>query len=254
MTLELNKPGEGNTDWATPINDNWTDIENSLPAAKGQLVSGDADGDPTRLSVGADGTVLTADSAESTGLKWATPNGVWELIATVEQSSAIASLNIVGLADSYRMYKLFGIIDSVSTADLWIRVGDPTSIKSGASDYRWARHRADQNGHNSGSSDADSVMRVIDVLHPTGSGHPACIEITAFRPNASDSVFDFEPLRLIGHSVSSVNNVTGVSRRDFSGAYRGSTSGDINVTRLQFSFSSGNINKAILRLYGLKDS
>ena len=74
MTLSLNKPGEGNTDWASPINDNWTDIENSLPAAKGQLVSGDTNGDPTRLSVGADGTVLTADSAEATGLKWATPS------------------------------------------------------------------------------------------------------------------------------------------------------------------------------------
>jgi hypothetical protein len=72
MTLSLNKPAEGNTDWASAVNDNWTDIENSLPAAKGQLVSGDSAGDPMRLSVGANGTVLTADSAAATGLKWAT--------------------------------------------------------------------------------------------------------------------------------------------------------------------------------------
>ena len=41
------------------------------PAAKGDLVVGNATNDADVLAVGADGTVLTADSAEATGLKWA---------------------------------------------------------------------------------------------------------------------------------------------------------------------------------------
>jgi hypothetical protein len=41
------------------------------PAAKGDLVAGTATNDAGVLAVGANDTVLTADSAEATGLKWA---------------------------------------------------------------------------------------------------------------------------------------------------------------------------------------
>jgi hypothetical protein len=45
------------------------------PGAKGELVVGNATNDSGIVSVGANGTVLTADSAEATGVKWATPAG-----------------------------------------------------------------------------------------------------------------------------------------------------------------------------------
>lgn len=45
------------------------------PGAKGDLVVGNATNDSGILGVGANGTVLTADSAEATGLKWAAPGG-----------------------------------------------------------------------------------------------------------------------------------------------------------------------------------
>ena len=43
------------------------------PAVKGDLVVGSATNDAAVLGVGANNTVLTADSSEATGLKWATP-------------------------------------------------------------------------------------------------------------------------------------------------------------------------------------
>jgi hypothetical protein len=42
--------------------------------AKGDLISATAADTPARLAVGANGTVLTADSTESTGLKWVAPS------------------------------------------------------------------------------------------------------------------------------------------------------------------------------------
>jgi len=50
-------------------------VANSLVDAKGDLISATADNTPARLAVGTNGHVLTADSAESTGLKWAAVGG-----------------------------------------------------------------------------------------------------------------------------------------------------------------------------------
>ena len=45
------------------------------PAAKGDLVAGSATNDAAVLTVGANDTVLTADSSTATGLKWAAASG-----------------------------------------------------------------------------------------------------------------------------------------------------------------------------------
>ena len=47
----------------------------TLLDAKGDLYVASAGDTPARLAVGTNGQVLTADSAESTGVKWATPSG-----------------------------------------------------------------------------------------------------------------------------------------------------------------------------------
>jgi hypothetical protein len=59
--------------WAT--SDDANAIQNAIVDAKGDLISATAADTPARLAVGANGTVLTADSAEATGLKWAAPAG-----------------------------------------------------------------------------------------------------------------------------------------------------------------------------------
>jgi hypothetical protein len=51
--------------------------------AKGDLVPGTGADTFARLAVGANGTVLTADSAETTGLKWATPAGGGKVLQVV---------------------------------------------------------------------------------------------------------------------------------------------------------------------------
>ena len=56
-----------------------TVIPTSLIDAKGDLIAGTADDTAGRLAVGTNNYVLTADSGESTGLKWAaTADPTWE--------------------------------------------------------------------------------------------------------------------------------------------------------------------------------
>lgn len=50
-------------------------VDKTLVDAKGDLVTATADNTPARLGVGTNGFVLTADSAEATGLKWAAASG-----------------------------------------------------------------------------------------------------------------------------------------------------------------------------------
>ena len=50
-------------------------VMNSDLATKGQILVGDGSGDPTALSVGTNDYVLTADSSEATGVKWAAASG-----------------------------------------------------------------------------------------------------------------------------------------------------------------------------------
>lgn len=50
-------------------------VPKSLVDAKGDLIVATGNDTPARLPVGSDGQFLTADSAESTGMKWVTPSG-----------------------------------------------------------------------------------------------------------------------------------------------------------------------------------
>lgn len=68
VTAGVGISGGGTSGTVTVTNSMATAID-----AKGDLVPGTGADTFSRLAVGANGTVLTADSAETTGLKWATP-------------------------------------------------------------------------------------------------------------------------------------------------------------------------------------
>ena len=74
-------------------------IPNALVDAKGDLLTATADNTPARIAVGANNTVLTADSSTATGLKWATPasaspaSGV-NRVATQESTTSTSFVNL----------------------------------------------------------------------------------------------------------------------------------------------------------------
>ena len=78
------------------------DVANSdgVLTTKGDIYAATAAYTPSRLGVGSNNTVLTADSAEATGLKWATPSaGGMTLLSTTTLSGTTTS--ITGISGSY---------------------------------------------------------------------------------------------------------------------------------------------------------
>jgi hypothetical protein len=91
----LAKNSNTDLDFKWVAQDDSNAIQNAIVDAKGDLISATAADTPARLAVGANGTVLTADSAQTTGLKWASPapsGKVLQVVQTVYSTEkAIAS-------------------------------------------------------------------------------------------------------------------------------------------------------------------
>jgi hypothetical protein len=78
-------------------------INKTIVDAKGDIIAATAADTVSRLAVGANGTVLTADSAEATGLKWATPAGGanWSLLNAGGTSlSGVATVTVSGISNA----------------------------------------------------------------------------------------------------------------------------------------------------------
>jgi hypothetical protein len=77
-------------EWVTPAGG----IPATILDAKGDLIAASADDTADRLAVGANGTVLTADSGETTGLKWVAPAGALTLIGSGQLVGGESSITI----------------------------------------------------------------------------------------------------------------------------------------------------------------
>jgi hypothetical protein len=176
------------------------------PAAKGNLVVGSATNDAAVLGVGANGTILTADSAEATGVKWATPaaGGGMTLLSTTTLSGA--STTISGISGSYtNLYiVLKDVYFATSNGDLNMRLNSDTSANYsfGAFGMRNAIFMGDQN---------NAVSKIL-IGKGTGSVNTLLSKlygsITINRYTDTDAVFGTSTATYYDNSQSRENGAT----------------------------------------------
>jgi len=117
---------------ATDLDFSWVAVDPLVILdAKGDLITATAADTPARLPVGANGTVLTADSAQGTGLKWATPTGAksYSLLnagGTALTGSGTVTISGISGIDNLRIFILDGSSSSAS-AEVQILLNSDTA-------------------------------------------------------------------------------------------------------------------------------
>lgn len=114
-------------------------VTNSMATAidaKGDLIGGTGADTFSRLAVGANGTVLTADSAEATGMKWAAGGGGLVLLNTTS-FSAVSSQSISSVFSStYSNYRILLELSATSAGTAQINLRLRTGGTDTTTDYK----------------------------------------------------------------------------------------------------------------------
>jgi len=90
-------------------------INPTIVDAKGDIIAATAADTVARLAVGANDTVLTADSTTATGLKWATPSsGGMTLLSTTTLSGTSTTISSISSAYTNLQIYIYGVTGNTS--------------------------------------------------------------------------------------------------------------------------------------------
>jgi hypothetical protein len=208
--------------------------------AKGDLIAGTADNTVARLAVGANNTVLTADSSTATGLKWATAaGGGMTLLSTTSLSGATTTISSIDQTYVNLVAIIYGVTNATADGILRIAPNNSTTITNSV--------RTD-NG-NGATWTGDS----IDYLWVSGG---AAMSRTVSANTFALTIFNYSSsTTLKPYIVSGEFQVTGNVRQDplfAAGSIGGAGNDTTAITSLVISNSGGNLSTGTVLLYGVK--
>jgi hypothetical protein len=163
--------------------------------AKGDLLAGTADNTIGTRSIGANGTVLTADSAEATGMKWATVSSGSFILTSNSTFSSVTSSSVnncfSSTYDSYRIIISFDASASDSNVYLRLRGGgsdlssstyNVQDIQAFSSTTAAARNNSatliEKIAYTTASGAAAGGFSIIDIINP-GIAKPTFFKVSA---------------------------------------------------------------------------
>jgi hypothetical protein len=212
----------------------------STLTTKGDLYAATAASTPARLGVGANDTVLTADSTAATGLKWATPAaGGMTLLSTTTLSGASTTISSLSGAYNELLFVLEDVTPSTATI-LYYRLNGNTD-----SNYRNAGVETDWSSLTStarqytGSAFDLTPTRNMRATDTNSSGYVSVKNYTA--TNCFKSVEDF-------FNYTGADNYI-IGHRGFNWFQLEATSA---ITSITFIVNAGTFSSGTVKTYGVK--
>ena len=213
-------------------------INPTIVDAKGDIIAASAADTVARLAVGANDTVLTADSTTATGLKWATPAaGSLTLLSTTSLSGASTTISSISGAYTNLFIYAYGVNLSVN-AEFWCAPNAATTL-----------------GFTTGT-EVTAAWSYVNARIPLSRGNTGSTNerITSGR---TDNVFSMvlqNYASAASYKTTSINSayyvtIQGQIIANNAGGSFGSTTA---VTSLVFSPSTGVFNAGTVLLYGVK--
>ena len=224
----LAKASNTDLDFSWVAQDDSNAIQNAIVDAKGDLISATAADTPARLAVGTNGQVLTADSAESTGLKWTTlsSGGFTELASGTLSGS---SVSITSISQSY--------------VDLYLQIVNPYTSGGAVINFTTNSYTTNTYGgnwiNNSTASGSSSQTAGNFVLGSATSTDYNMYDLTIRNyTSANRHVMSFHAAR----AQQASNNAMGAWTNQDNSA----------VTSIQIFPASGSWSGGTYKLYGVK--
>ena len=226
----LAKASGTDLDFSWVAQDDSNAIQNAIVDAKGDLIGATAADTPARLAVGTNGQVLTADSAEATGLKWGTPTSGLTLIKAQTIGSAVSSVTVTdAFSSTYDAYRVTMTGGSASgSLELILTFGATTS------GYKWGFSVSTWNG----------------TLSTYGSASDTGIYAFRATTNGECSSFDVLNPNLAKHTV--VNGY-GIETGQYN-IVQGLLPNTTAYTDFKITTGSGTLTGGTIRVYGYQNS
>jgi hypothetical protein len=214
-----------------------TGIQPSIVDAKGDIIAATAADSVSRLAVGTNNQVLTADSAEATGLKWATATSGMTLLSTTSLSGA--SVTVSSISQSYvQLFILItGMTNATADGTFEFHPNGANNLVTGSYTFNY------NNATNSGASavNADTLRTHNVSVDRTDSNNAFALWIDNYT---STSVM--KPVRTVYQwETNSANPKAGVGHN--AGIWTASAIDSVKVLNTGGNFSTGT-----MLIYGVK--